>query len=59
MASAERPPDGAARADAAARAAEDGARAPLLGTWRRWYIVVLATMAALVALFAALSYHYR
>ena len=34
-------------------------RAPLLGTWRRWYVVVLATMAALVALFAFLSAHYR
>jgi len=38
-------------------AAED--RAPLLGTWRRWYLVVLATMAELVALFAWASAHYR
>ena len=34
-------------------------RAPLLGSWRRWYVVVLATLAALVALFAWLSAHYR
>ncbi|HEX8954299.1 MAG TPA: hypothetical protein VF945_20740 [Polyangia bacterium] len=37
----------------------DEERAPLLGTWRRWYAVVLATLAALVALFAFLSAHYR
>jgi hypothetical protein len=33
--------------------------APLLGTWRRWYVLVLGTLAALVALFAALSAHYK
>jgi hypothetical protein len=37
----------------------DDDRAPLLGTWRRWYLVVLATLAAIVALFAYLSAHYR
>ncbi len=38
---------------------DDEARAPLLGSWRRWYLVVLGTMAALVALFAYLTVHYR
>jgi K+ transporter len=37
----------------------DENRAPLLGTWRRWYIVVLATLAAIIALFAFLSATYR
>ena len=37
----------------------DEERAPLLGTWRRWYVVVAATLAALVALFAYLSAVYR
>ncbi len=37
----------------------DEERAPLLGTWRRWYAVVLLTMGALVALFTWLSVHYR
>jgi hypothetical protein len=37
----------------------DEKRAPLVGTWRRWYVVVLTTLAALVALFAWLSAHYR
>jgi hypothetical protein len=37
----------------------DENRAPLLGTWRRWYIVVLATLAAIIALFAFLSAHYQ
>jgi hypothetical protein len=27
--------------------------------WRRWYVVVLGTMAALVALFAFLTAHYN
>jgi hypothetical protein len=39
--------------------ADDEARAPMLGSWPRWYLVVLGTMAALVALFAYLSVHYR
>jgi K+ transporter len=38
---------------------DDEDRAPLLGTWRRWYIVVLATLAAIVAGFAYLSAAYR
>jgi hypothetical protein len=37
----------------------DEERAPVMGTWRRWYVVVLATMAALVALFEFLSAHYQ
>jgi hypothetical protein len=37
----------------------DDERAPLLGTWRRWYVVVLATLAAIVAGFAYLSAVYR
>lgn len=37
----------------------DEARAPLMGSWRRWYLVVLATMGALVALFEFLSAHYN
>jgi len=37
----------------------DEARAPLLRTWRRWYVVVLTTMGALVALFEFLSAHYN
>jgi hypothetical protein len=37
----------------------DDHRAPLLGTWRRWYTVVLATLAALVALFEFLTAHYN
>ena len=37
----------------------DENRAPLLGTWRCWYLVVLATLAASVALFAFLSAHYQ
>jgi hypothetical protein len=39
--------------------APDDERAPVLGTWRRWYAVVLGTLAGLVALFWALSRHYR
>lgn len=35
------------------------ARAPLFGSWPRWYAVVLGTLAALIAVFAALSHHYR
>jgi len=38
---------------------EDEKRAPLLGSWRRWYTVVLVTMAALVALFEFLTAHYN
>jgi hypothetical protein len=38
---------------------DDDDRAPLLGTWRRWYVVVLGTLAVLIAGFAALSRHYR
>ena len=38
---------------------DDENRAPLLGSWRRWYIVVLGTLAALIALFEYLSVHYR
>jgi hypothetical protein len=38
---------------------DDESRAPLMGTWRRWYVVVLATLAAIVALFEYLSVHYR
>lgn len=34
-------------------------RAPLLGSWARWYLLVLATLTALVTAFAALSRHYR
>ncbi|MGZ3429438.1 MAG: hypothetical protein ACXVCV_22460 [Polyangia bacterium] len=37
----------------------DDERAPLLGTWRRWYVVVLAALAAIVAGFAYLSAVYR
>ena len=37
----------------------DDERAPLLQTWRRWYLVVLTTMAALVALFEFLTVHYN
>ena len=37
----------------------DEARAPVLGSWHRWYVVVLATLGALIALFAALSHHYQ
>jgi hypothetical protein len=37
----------------------DEESAPLLGTWRRWYVLVLATLAALIAAFAALAHHYR
>ncbi len=37
----------------------DDERAPLLGSWRRWYLLVLGTLAVLVAVFAALSRHYR
>jgi hypothetical protein len=37
----------------------DDGRAPLLGSWARWYILVLATLTALVTVFAALSHHYR
>jgi hypothetical protein len=40
-------------------AAPGDGRAPLLGTWRRWYVLVLGTMIALTAVFAALSSHYR
>jgi len=40
-------------------AVADDERAPLVGTWRRWYVLVLATLAALIAAFAALSYQYR
>ena len=39
--------------------AGDEERAPLLRTWRRWYLVVLATMGALVALFDFLTAHYN
>lgn len=38
---------------------DDDNRAPLMGTWRRWYLVVLATMGGLVALFEFLSAHYN
>jgi hypothetical protein len=38
---------------------EEREPAPLLGTWRRWYAVVLGTLAALVALFEWLSVRYR
>jgi hypothetical protein len=38
---------------------DDESRAPLLRTWRRWYLVVLATLAALVALFEFLTVHYN
>jgi hypothetical protein len=41
------------------RGDDDDARAPVFGTWRRWYVVVLATLAALIAAFGALSLHYR
>jgi hypothetical protein len=37
----------------------DEARAPVLGTWRRWYVLVFATLVVLVVAFAALSQHYR
>jgi hypothetical protein len=37
----------------------DEEHAPLLGTWRRWYVLVLATMSVLVALFAWASAHYQ
>jgi hypothetical protein len=50
MASADEPPT---------VAAVDEARAPVLGTWRRWYVLVLATLVVLIAGFAALSHHYR
>jgi hypothetical protein len=36
----------------------DDDEAPLFGTWPRWYALVLGTLVALVALFAALSQHY-
>jgi hypothetical protein len=38
--------------------ARDDAPAPLLGSWRRWYTVVLLTTAGLVALFWWLSVHF-
>jgi hypothetical protein len=38
---------------------DDETRAPLLVTWRRWYVVVLATLAGLVALFEFLTAHYN
>jgi hypothetical protein len=38
---------------------DDETRAPLLGSWRRWYVVVLATLAALVALFEFLTAYYN
>jgi hypothetical protein len=38
---------------------DDDERAPLLGTWRRWYTLVLAVMGVLVTLFAWASAHYR
>jgi hypothetical protein len=38
---------------------DDDERAPLLGSWSRWYALVLMTLAALVAGFAALAHHYR
>ena len=44
--------------DERAREAGD-ATAPLVGTWRRWYALVLGTLAALVALFEWLSVTYR
>ncbi len=37
----------------------DDERAPLLGTWRRWYALVLGALAAWIAIGAALSRHYR
>jgi hypothetical protein len=37
----------------------DDDAAPLLGSWRRWYALVLGMLAALVALFAALSARYQ
>ncbi len=37
---------------------DDDAPAPLLGSWPRWYAVVLGTLAALVALFWWLSVHF-
>lgn len=40
-------------------ARSDDDRAPLLGSWARWYIVVLATLTARVTLFAWLAHHYR
>lgn len=45
------------RADDDAPRADDAA--PLLGSWRRWYALVLGTLAALIALGTALSLHYR
>ncbi|MCU1281239.1 MAG: hypothetical protein JWM53_4785 [bacterium] len=41
------------------RNSDDDNRAPVLGSWRRWYVVVLGTLAALIALFAFLSAHYQ
>ena len=38
---------------------DDETRAPLVRTWRRWYVVVLATLAALVALFEFLTARYN
>jgi len=38
---------------------DDENRAPLLATWRRWYLVVLVTLAGLVALFEFLTAHYN
>jgi hypothetical protein len=38
---------------------DDESRAPLVGTWRNWYTIVLGTMVALVALFAYLSAAYK
>jgi hypothetical protein len=35
------------------------ARAPVLGTWRRWYALVLGTLAFLITLFSALSLYYK
>jgi hypothetical protein len=37
----------------------DDERAPLLGTWRRWYTLVLAVMGVLVVLLAWASAHYQ
>jgi len=40
-------------------AADDDERPPLFRTWRGWYVLVLGTLAALIALFSALSIVYR
>ncbi len=38
---------------------DDDERAPLFGTWRRWYLLVLGALVAWIVIGAALSRVYR